>query len=595
MSWLLIIHTKNLGMSTNKNSLKIYLRQVKKHPVSFLLALIFMPMSVLLLSTIMPFYLAQAIGAIATTDTVSLQQNLVYAGLVGLGGVLANVIGFLALVQHEARVRTGLYTSVFNQLIAKDIQFFVNQKVGSLTSRFIDFVRSHVALQDLLIIRTLGFVISVVVGLVLVALEAPLLSLLLLVLIALVVLQVRFFTKIRKPFRHERKKLIGEIHGEAADSITNSMLVKTFAKEASEQATLEKKTSRLQKVFIKDISIFGVDGAVRNAIMVVTQIVGIGIAATMALNGELSVAIAVFALTYLQRISAQIFTLGELIFGYDEALLQAAPMSDILMQQNTVIDAYDATQLTVQKPSIEFQSVAYRYSDTAADVLQNISITIPAGQKVGLIGHSGAGKTTITHLLLRFSDVTEGKILIDDTDIRTVTQSSLRESIAYVQQEPMLFHRSLRENIAYGKPDASNQEIEAAAKLANAFDFIDALPDRFETLVGERGVKLSGGQRQRVAIARAILKDSPILVLDEATSALDSESEKLIQDALVNLMKKRTSIVIAHRLSTISKLDRILVLEDGKIVEDGSHEELLAHNGLYKKLWTHQSGGFIEE
>jgi len=520
---------------------------------------------------------------------------LVYAGLVGLGGVLANVIGFLALVQHEARVRTGLYTSVFNQLIAKDIQFFVNQKVGSLTSRFIDFVRSHVALQDLLIIRTLGFVISVVVGLVLVALEAPLLSLLLLVLIALVVLQVRFFTKIRKPFRHERKKLIGEIHGEAADSITNSMLVKTFAKEASEQATLEKKTSRLQKVFIKDISIFGVDGAVRNAIMVVTQIVGIGIAATMALNGELSVAIAVFALTYLQRISAQIFTLGELIFGYDEALLQAAPMSDILMQQNTVIDAYDATQLTVQKPSIEFQSVAYRYSDTAADVLQNISITIPAGQKVGLIGHSGAGKTTITHLLLRFSDVTEGKILIDDTDIRTVTQSSLRESIAYVQQEPMLFHRSLRENIAYGKPDASNQEIEAAAKLANAFDFIDALPDRFETLVGERGVKLSGGQRQRVAIARAILKDSPILVLDEATSALDSESEKLIQDALVNLMKKRTSIVIAHRLSTISKLDRILVLEDGKIVEDGSHEELLAHNGLYKKLWTHQSGGFIEE
>jgi len=554
-----------------------------------------MPMSVLLLSTIMPFYLAQAIGAIATTDTVSLQQNLVYAGLVGLGGVLANVIGFLALVQHEARVRTGLYTSVFNQLIAKDIQFFVNQKVGSLTSRFIDFVRSHVALQDLLIIRTLGFVISVVVGLVLVALEAPLLSLLLLVLIALVVLQVRFFTKIRKPFRHERKKLIGEIHGEAADSITNSMLVKTFAKEASEQATLEKKTSRLQKVFIKDISIFGVDGAVRNAIMVVTQIVGIGIAATMALNGELSVAIAVFALTYLQRISAQIFTLGELIFGYDEALLQAAPMSDILMQQNTVIDAYDATQLTVQKPSIEFQSVAYRYSDTAADVLQNISITIPAGQKVGLIGHSGAGKTTITHLLLRFSDVTEGKILIDDTDIRTVTQSSLRESIAYVQQEPMLFHRSLRENIAYGKPDASNQEIEAAAKLANAFDFIDALPDRFETLVGERGVKLSGGQRQRVAIARAILKDSPILVLDEATSALDSESEKLIQDALVNLMKKRTSIVIAHRLSTISKLDRILVLEDGKIVEDGSHEELLAHNGLYKKLWTHQSGGFIEE
>jgi ATP-binding cassette subfamily B protein len=211
------------------------------------------------------------------------------------------------------------------------------------------------------------------------------------------------------------------------------------------------------------------------------------------------------------------------------------------------------------------------------------------------VGHSGSGKTTLTRLLLRFSDIEAGVIAIDGQDISKVTQKSLRESIAYVPQEPMLFHRSLRENIAYGKPEASFEEVHAAAEKANAIEFIEKLPEGFETTVGERGVKLSGGQRQRIAIARAILKDAPILVLDEATSALDSDSEKLIQDALSKLMKGRTSIVVAHRLSTISKLDRIIVLEDGQIDEQGSHEALLKQKGTYAKLWAHQSGGFIEE
>ncbi len=212
------------------------------------------------------------------------------------------------------------------------------------------------------------------------------------------------------------------------------------------------------------------------------------------------------------------------------------------------------------------------------------------------MGPSGSGKTTLTKLLLRFADVDKGSIKVDGTSISKVTQESLRKSIAYVPQEPMLFHRSLRENIAYGKPDATDDEIRQAAIQANAIDFIDKLPEGFDTIVGERGVKLSGGQRQRIAIARAILKDAPILVLDEATSALDSESEQLIQSALERLMKGRTSIVIAHRLSTIAKLDRIIVLEDGRITEDGAHTDLLKKKGgTYASLWNHQSGGFIEE
>jgi len=224
------------------------------------------------------------------------------------------------------------------------------------------------------------------------------------------------------------------------------------------------------------------------------------------------------------------------------------------------------------------------------------NLRLGCGKRSAVVGASGSGKTTLTKLLLRFADIDSGKITIDGQDISEVTQASLRAKIAYVPQEPLLFHRSVCENIAYGRPDATDTEIEEAAKKAGAYDFIVGLKDGFDTMVGERGIKLSGGQRQRVAIARAILKDAPILVLDEATSALDSESEALIQKSLETLMENRTSIVIAHRLSTIAKLDRIIVLKNGKIVEDGSHDELInKKRGGYAKLWARQSGGFIEE
>jgi len=296
----------------------------------------------------------------------------------------------------------------------------------------------------------------------------------------------------------------------------------------------------------------------------------------------------------MQRIGSQLFILADIINGYDQAFLDSQPMTEMLLTKNIITDA-DQPEILTDISSIDFDAVSYKYPDGAENVLDNISLHIPEGQKVGLVGHSGAGKSTIVQLLLRFDDVTSGALRIGGHDIRALTQHDLREHIAYVPQEPLLFHRNLRENIAYGKPDATEDEIITAAKQANAWEFIKSLPNGLDTTVGERGVKLSGGQRQRIAIARALLKDAPILILDEATSALDSESEKLIQSSLETLMKGRTSIVIAHRLSTIAKLDRIIVLEGGTIIEDGTHADLLTKNGIYAKLWKHQSGGFIEE
>jgi ATP-binding cassette subfamily B protein len=269
-------------------------------------------------------------------------------------------------------------------------------------------------------------------------------------------------------------------------------------------------------------------------------------------------------------------------------------MLETLAKPISVIDR-SKNQLQVSAGQMSLEHIAFTHADSDVPLFDNFNLAVRAGEKVGIVGVSGSGKTTLTKLLMRFADPTSGAITIDGTNIATVSQASLHDAIAYVPQEPLLFHRSVAENISYSKPGSSDADIRVAAKKAHADTFIKDLADGYDTLVGERGVKLSGGQRQRIAIARAILKDAPILVLDEATSALDSESEKLIQASLDSLMSDRTSVVIAHRLSTIAKLDRIIVLEHGEIVEDGSHDELLKNNGVYANLWKRQSGGFIDE
>jgi ATP-binding cassette subfamily B protein len=307
-------------------------------------------------------------------------------------------------------------------------------------------------------------------------------------------------------------------------------------------------------------------------------------------SGTIMVGSVVLLITFTGNIVGGLWNFPTIFLELNRIFGDAYDMTKTLDEPLTVVDKPTAKELLVPHGEIKFDDVTFQYADGNEVVFDGLTITIRPGERVGFVGHSGSGKTTITKLLLRLADIDSGAILIDNQNIAQVTQESLRRCIAYVPQETNLFHRSIAENIAYGRPKAKKDEIIRAAKLANAWEFIEKLPNGLETMVGERGVKLSGGQRQRIAIARAILKDAPILVLDEATSALDTESERLIQAALKNLMRGRTAIVIAHRLSTVAELDRIIVLDNGKIIEDGPHADLVKSDGKYASLWNKQTG-----
>jgi len=305
-------------------------------------------------------------------------------------------------------------------------------------------------------------------------------------------------------------------------------------------------------------------------------------------SGEL-----VLVLSLVSQITFTLVFIGRAINETARAFGEMEEGLEDLLIDHEIVDQPNVTPLLTQEAAINWKEVTFKFDDNA--VFENFNIEIASGQRLGLVGQSGAGKSTFVSLLLRQHELNAGSIEIDDQNIATVTQDSLRRAIAVVPQEPALFHRTIRENILYGRPEASDEEVIEVAKKAQAHDFIMELTEGYETLVGERGVKLSGGQKQRVAIARAMLKDAPILVLDEATSALDSESEVAIQKALENLMEGRTVIAIAHRLSTLRKMDRIIVMENGQITEDGTHETLAEAGGVYERLWNHQAGGFLLE
>lgn len=387
---------------------------------------------------------------------------------------------------------------------------------------------------------------------------------------------------------------LNTLQGRLLDALSNFPVVKMFAQAKYEQNFVQPIRKKYQKDACNSHFWSRFFWAPGNLVMdTICFSIFIVLSGYMYSTGQSTVAEISFALATFTAISSVAFNMVMTIKNFTQKWGNAVGSYSVLVKPITIKDAENATELNVRTASINIKNISFKYNKRF--ILKNFNLSINPGEKVGLVGLSGAGKTTLVNLIMRMYDVNSGQILIDDQDIKTVTQDSLRKNIAFIPQEPTMFNRTLRENIAYGKPDASDKGVVLAAKNASAHNFICETNDGYDTLVGDRGIKLSGGQRQRIAIARAFLKDSPILILDEATAALDSETEDAIQQSFKKLSHNRTTIVIAHRLSTLKNMDRIIVLDHGKIIESGSHNQLLHNGKIYSKLWKMQSGGFIQE
>ena len=484
----------------------------------------------------------------------------------------------------------------FRALQNHSYQFFTNNFTGGLVSKTNRFVRSFEMIADIVQWNLSKIIVMFIVAFGIIYYFVPIIAVLFMIWTILYVAASYFYARWSIQYWRANASMDSRVTGELADNLTNIFNVKIFAGKNFELNRFTKAINLRQRLRTAAWMTGTFMKFWQSILMIGFEIILIYLMMSAWTEGQITLG-TIFAIqTFVWILFGNLWNLGQLFQDYSNALADAEEMTTILNAPPDISDPAKPQISRMKKGLIEFTNLDFKYETEAASpqVFSDFNLTIPAGQKIGLVGESGAGKSTLISLLLRFMDVNKGKICIDGQSISKVTQEDLRQAIAYVPQEPILFHRSLAENIAYGRPEATKSEIIEAAKNAHAHEFVQTFSEGYDTLVGERGVKLSGGQKQRVAIARAMLKKAPILILDEATSSLDSKTESFIQEALEKLMKNRTTIVIAHRLSTLRQMDRIVVFDQGKLVEEGTHQQLVHKKGKYAELWHHQSGGFIE-
>lgn len=584
-----------LAPGIDRATIKLFWCAGLRYKRELILSLLF-PVSVVCTGTLVPLYVGRILATLGRAGGKP-EHYLPYFASAAIVGIICNRIGAAASLRYQAKVMRDLQTKALDTLLRRSVGFHNNNVGGKLVSDAIEFAGAFGSLSGVSFSSILPLVITLASGSAIIFWESWPLGLLVVGMAAFTVGSGYMESKRRLRLRIERLVATKEVTAHLADTLLNVQTVKTFACEAGERNHSDHLSKKLMTMRERDWQLSSHRANDRIAILLVLQIIFVLVVVHLVRHNPSLLGIGIFAFSYTITLSNRLFDVNTMIRSIEDALLQASPMTEIMLETPEILDKPGARNLQADQAAINLNDVTFHYNDSPSHqrVFHNLRIDIQPGEKIGLVGPSGGGKSTLTRLLLRFEDIDSGGILIDGQNIAEVTQASLRQAIAYVPQEPLLFHRPVSENIGYGTDNPSMAKIKQAAKAAHADEFIKALPHGYDTIVGERGVKLSGGQRQRIAIARAILKDAPILILDEATSALDSESEAYIQDSLWKLMRDKTAIVVAHRLSTIQKLDRILVLDNGKILEQGTHAELLKQKGLYAKLWQRQSGGFIEE
>jgi ATP-binding cassette, subfamily B, bacterial len=503
------------------------------------------------------------------------------------------MVGF-GMVSLEPKIMRKIYEQCFAYIHRHSFSFFTNNFSGSLVKKINKLAGSYENIVDNFVFNILRIIIFLPFIVVVVSQKDLTIGMVFVGFIVIFWVLQYFFFKRNTAYEIRANIQDSKTTGELADTITNNFNIMTFAsvpREIKRFNSVITKRERLTRVkrMRAEWMFFG-----STVFIFFFEIGAIYLAIKARSDGIISAWVIILIQVYIFKVFEQLFGVRQIFKQVNRAIGESSEMLEILDEQHEILDHSDA-KLYVESGRVEFVNVKFAYTD-GNPIFNGLDLRIKQGEKVAIVGQSWSGKTTLVKLLFRFFDIQWGNILVDGQDIAQVTQDSLRESISMVPQDTVLFHRSIKENIAYGNPEASDEEIFAAAKMARCHEFISKLSSGYDTLVGERGIKLSWGERQRVAIARAILENKRILVLDEATSSLDSESEHLIQEAMDEVIKNKTAIVVAHRLSTIMKMDRIIVMDKGQIIEKWSHKELLAlENGMYKKLRDIQSGGFIAE
>ena len=589
------------GMAEKKATTRALVRIFWSHLMRYrgaAFGLLFLIVIATLIGTLFPWLyklLVDALTRAISGDRTKEIHTVVWIiGTILVGRFFQNALwrsaGFLAS-SLQPRVTTDLMRTAFRFILHKSYNFFSSTFSGSLVRHVRGFSGAFRTIFETLVWSFVPLLASSIGIIWILASRHVLLGLSVAIWLIIYVATMFGLSRRKTKVDIQRAEMESTMTGALSDAFTNNINVMLFHGHEQERERFERVTDEHQKLIVTAWRIGEWNTAITTGFTILIEAIGYAIALSLWKEGRLTVGDFVLLQGYLFWLFDQMWGLSNVIRNFYEAVADAKEMVDLMETPSEVLDKKRAKPLVFSRGKIEFKDVIFNYSQTRR-VLNQFNLTISPREKIALVGPSGAGKSTIVKLLFRFYDVDRGKILIDGQSIADVTQESLHNAIALVPQEPILFHRTLKENIHYGRRDASDEEVIIAAKKAHAHEFIQQAPEGYDTLVGERGIKLSGGERQRVAIARAILKNAPILVLDEATSSLDSESESLIQDALRELMKNKTVIVIAHRLSTIMQMDRIIVVQDGKVVDMGTHDELLKKVGTYQKLWNIQAGGF---